>query len=350
VVPDVTTTYYLLLNDGFNTVEGSVTVEVIPLPIPDAGDDDTIFHGTYTMLYGSGTLGTGNYSWHWEPANKLINSYAQNPITIKLYETTLFRLTITDLTTGCESELEDLVTVFVSGGPLAVTAEATTPLICEGGGTILHALPTGGNPDYDFTWTSIPPGFSSNLQDPPVNPLQTTTYFVEVFDQYNTIESSVEVVVSSLPDVQLGNDILTCPFDTVVLAVDFPGMDYYWSNGTIGNSISVASTGIGFDVKQIWVEVTNADNCVGVDTVTVTFDFSQCFGVGEEDGGIGFILYPNPSQKGCIIAGRALRAAPGLKSLICMAEGSQSRKPARPPLKNTLEALTFPGSRKAFIQ
>jgi hypothetical protein len=135
------------------------------------------------------------------------------------------------------------------------------------------------------------------LQDPPVNPLQTTTYFVEVFDQYNTIESSVEVVVSSLPDVQLGNDILTCPFDTVVLAVDFPGMDYYWSNGTIGNSISVASTGIGFDVKQIWVEVTNADNCVGVDTVTVTFDFSQCFGVGEEDGGIGFILYPNPATE-----------------------------------------------------
>ncbi len=49
--------------------------------------------------------------------DKLLNPYAQNPSTVKLYETTLFRLSVTDINTGCVSVNEDLVTVVVNGGP-----------------------------------------------------------------------------------------------------------------------------------------------------------------------------------------------------------------------------------------
>ncbi len=57
-----------MINDGYNSVNGDVTVEVSSLPVPEAGENDTIFHGTYGNLYGSASEGTGNYTWWWEPA------------------------------------------------------------------------------------------------------------------------------------------------------------------------------------------------------------------------------------------------------------------------------------------
>jgi hypothetical protein len=295
VQPDVTTTYYVQVDDGYNVVNGEVTVTVHELPVPEAGENDTIFHGTYTVLYGTATNGSGNYSWSWEPSDKLINAYSQNPITVKLYETTLFRLTVTDLTTGCVSEGEDLVTVVIEGGPLAVTAEITEALLCEGGSTQLHALPSGGNPLYEYSWTSVPPGFTSTQQEPFVTALQNTTYIVEVFDGFNYITASVDLVISTLPVFSLGTDKTVCPYDSVTFEVDLPGMEYYWSNGSISNSITVGTTGLGFDSKKIWVEVTNGDGCMSTDTVMVFFDFAECSGVEEQDDNVFINLFPNPT-------------------------------------------------------
>jgi hypothetical protein len=295
VQPNVTTTYHVQIDDGYNIVNGSVTVIVNPLPIPEAGENDTIFHGTYGYLFGSASQGSGSYTYNWEPADKLINPHAQNPSTIKLYETTLFRLSVVDNVTGCVSYGEDLATVVVNGGPLDVTAEVTDPLICGGGSTQLHALPSGGNPEYTYSWTSYPPGFTSVESDPVITPTINTTYYVVVNDGFNTTESQVNVVVSQLPAVSLGNDVTVCPLDTIVLTANNPGMSYYWSNGSIDQSITVGTTGIGFDLKTIWVEVENEDGCVGTDTIRVFFDFAQCSGIGDIDDDTHLYLYPNPT-------------------------------------------------------
>jgi hypothetical protein len=296
VQPVVTTTYSVVINDGYNIVTGDVTVEVAALPVAEAGVNDTIWHGTYGYLFGSATQGTGNYSWAWEPANKLINPYAQTPVTVKLYETTLFRLTVTDNTTGCVCAEEDLVTVVVNGGPLTVSAEITDPLICRNETTRLHALPSGGNPDYTYSWSSDPPGFSSSEREPFISPVVNTTYTVQIYDQFNYFEASVSVVVSQSPIVSLGADKLVCPYDTVFLAVNNPGMTYYWSNGSVESSISVGTTGIGFDLKTIWVEVENADGCMTTDTIRIIFDFAQCSGIGDNNGDTYVYVYPNPTS------------------------------------------------------
>lgn len=296
VQPNVTTTYTVVVNDGYNTVSGNVTVIVDPLPLPEAGENDTIYHGTYGYLYGSASQGSGIYSYSWEPSEKLINPFAQNPSTVKLYETTLFRLTVTDNITGCESYGEDLATVVVNGGPLAVTAEVTDPLICGGGSTQLHALPSGGNPVYTYSWTSDPPGFTSTESDPIITPEGNTTYHVVVNDGFNTTESQVSVVVSQLPYVSLGADATVCPLDSIVLSAGNPGLSYYWSNGSIGQTITIGTTGIGFDLKTIWVEVENEEGCVGTDTIRVIFDFAQCFGVDEASNDDHFYIYPNPTS------------------------------------------------------
>ncbi len=209
--------------------------------------------------------GSGDYTWTWQPFDKLLNPYSPTPTTVKLYETTLFRLSITDNVTGCMSDGEDLVTVVVNGGPLAVTAEVTDPVICRGDTTQLHALPSGGNEggQYSYIWSSVPAGFSDTVREPFISPAVTTTYTVQVYDQFNYFEASVDVEVSQPPRVNLGADMLACPFDTVKLNSNIPGMTYYWSNGSDEPSITIGSTGIGYDAKKIWLRVKNDQGCIG---------------------------------------------------------------------------------------
>jgi len=295
VQPEVTTTYYVVVDDGYNLANGSVTVEVLPLPIPEAGPNDTINYGTYTYLNGSGSVGSGNYSWFWEPADSLMNPNAQSPQTKKLRGTTLFQLRIVDNVTGCESYEADLMTVVVQGGPLGVTAQATDPLICDGGSTQLHALAGGGNETYNYSWSANNSSWNSSEEEPFVSPTETTIYTVVVSDGFNIAQASVEVVVSSLPALDLGGDKYECPYDTITINAGLPGMTYYWSNGSTEESIQIGTTGIGFDAKKIWLEVENEHGCKIVDTIMVYFDFANCFGIGESTPSSRLMVYPNPT-------------------------------------------------------
>jgi hypothetical protein len=297
VFPDETTTYFVTVNDGFNTASGQTVVEVLPLPEPEAGNDITIPHGTTGQLDGSGSGGSGAYDYYWEPADKLLNPNAPNPTSVKLYETTLFRLTIVDATSGCVSAEEDLVTIYIDGGPLTVVAASTDSVICDGDGTQLHALGSGGNfPEYNYKWTSIPQGFNSSDPEPYINPLSTTDYIVEIDDGFNLDYDTIRVNVSSLPAINLGPNRIECPFDSITLDAGLPGLNYYWSNGSTESSIKVGSTGIGYDVKNIWIEVVDDLGCVGTDSIQIIFDFSACFGIGENSEPLFVEVYPNPAN------------------------------------------------------
>jgi hypothetical protein len=295
VMPTETTTYYVTVNDGYNEVTRQVTVEVASQPVAEAGENDTIYHGTIGHLFGFASQGTGNYSWSWEPADKLQNPTFYNPTTFKLTETTIFYLTVTDLTTGCVNAEDDWAKVVVNGGPLLTTADVTDPLICGGGSTQLHALPTGGYPLYTYSWKSDPQGFNSIESDPVISPSVTTTYYLTVDDGFNTTQAQTTVVVSQSPAVSLGGDILACPLDTVHLTANIPNMTYYWSNGSQEQSITVGTTGIGFDMKTIWLEVENEDGCKGIDSVRVIFDFAQCNTIEEKSDEVYLYIYPNPT-------------------------------------------------------
>jgi len=299
VIPQQTTTYYVSVSDGFNVESGEATVEVIPAPIPEAGEDQAIPHGTTTALSGSGTVGSGYYAYHWEPADKLVNPNVANPTTVKLYESTFFTLSIIDNATGCEGLETDVMNVAVTGGPLSVAAFTQDSLICYGGSTQLDAQGSGGDyPNYIYHWTSLPPGFYSNLTNPEVDPTGTTEYVVEVDDGFNTNRDTVKVRVSDPMDVNLGGDRYECPYDSVSLgiATPKPGYSYYWSTGDTSRMIKVGSTGIGYDSKDYTIDVWDQDGCEGSDEVKVVFDFANCFGVEEFEHQLEVEMYPNPSK------------------------------------------------------
>jgi len=77
------------------------------------------------------------------------------------------------------------MTVFMSGGNLSVNAMAMPSTICAGAMTQLKSFCYGGSGNYSFSWTG-PNGFTSDIQNPAVQPPVTSTYVVTINDGFNT--------------------------------------------------------------------------------------------------------------------------------------------------------------------
>ena len=196
--------YYLhLFINGQPENDSSKTTVNIYDPIADAGNDTIIQNGVYITLHGSAAQGCGSYQYHWEPADLLIDPDVASPITVNLFSTTLFTLTVTDDSASCQSQ--DMMTVNIIGGGLAVNAIAIPSTICAGQTSQLQSFGSGGTGYYTFSWTG-PDNFSSNLQNPSVQPLITSTYTVTISDGYNTSANTVTINVNQLPIADPGED------------------------------------------------------------------------------------------------------------------------------------------------
>jgi hypothetical protein len=298
VAPTVTSTYQVIAFDGYNTVTGSVTVIVIPLPVADAGSPKSIPYGTYTYLNGSVLNGNGNYFYSWTPADKLINAGLENPQTVNLTATTVYSLIVTDLVTNCISNNDATVSVEVTGGPLNVNPVATPDSICRGDSTRLHASAGGGNVGYyQYLWSSSPPGFTSTDPEPMVNPVVNTMYYLTVTDQFNSTQGGTMVAIYPEPVIRLGPpDTLVCIYDTVILSAGNPGSTYLWSNGSSTQKITFGTTGIGYDSQSYAVEVVNEHGCKSTGSINVIFSTEVCVGITNIPGLEHFRIYPNPAR------------------------------------------------------
>ncbi len=296
VSPAVSTGYFLTINDGYNVAQSNVTVTVDQLPIPGAGPDEVIVYGTPTVLHGTAVSGSGMYHYHWEPANKLNDPDIPGPVTVNLYETTLFTLSVTDAQSGCVCGQTEEMAVIISGSALNINPVAQPGTICSGDSTQLFSLTGGGTGIYTFSWTSNPPGFVSFEADPVVNPVINTVYSVIVSDGFNMTGGSIGVTVHPKPVVNLGSDTTVCVFDTIIIDAGNEGSSYVWSNGSTGRTISIGSTGIGYESKIMTVSVTSPEGCVASGQRTVSFDFVACSGISDQYQESGLRIYPNPGN------------------------------------------------------
>lgn len=170
----------------------------------NAGIDIDNTFGWSTTLDGTIGGGSGNLQFVWSPADKLVNPNVLNPTTISLTTSTEFTLTVTDMVSGCIST--DKMWVNIIGGPLTVNASATPDNICKGESTVLFAYTSGGAGNFTYSWTSNPVGFTSDISQPTVSPIQNTTYSVSVFDGQNTINDDIFVTVRPTPIALAGGD------------------------------------------------------------------------------------------------------------------------------------------------
>jgi gliding motility-associated-like protein len=179
-------------------MSGSAQIIVNQIPIADAGDDSFITEGNTVQLNGSASNGSGNFNYEWLPAAKCITPASASTQTIGLYNSSLFSFRVYDIQTNCFSQADTTV-VYVNSGPLSIQTYSDKNNICVGGSIQLMALPAGGTGNYNYLWTSSPPGFSSTAQNPNITPSVSTIYNLEVFDGQTTVYDSVSIFIKPLP-------------------------------------------------------------------------------------------------------------------------------------------------------
>ncbi len=88
---------------------------------------------------------------------------------------------------------------------LRTFASASSPAVWRGIQDTLYSHATTiteTNPSYTYSWTSVPPGFTSTLQNPVISPAATATYIVNITDANtgcsDTASVTVEVIVTGI--------------------------------------------------------------------------------------------------------------------------------------------------------
>ncbi len=281
--------------EGGCTDSDSLNLVIHPVPVVNAGTDQTISNGTSTVLEGAVTGGSGNFTYHWQPEALLVNPNVFQPTTVNLVSTTLYTLTVTDNEGGCFDV--DQVIINVLGGVLACNPIADPAAICFGEQTQLEALASGGSGDYTYSWTSFPAGFTSNLHNPVVTPTVTTTYFISVDDGYSSVNGNLSVVVHQLPVPNAGPD-KTIAFGT---------------NTTLQGS---AGSGSGNYIYN-WEPAAKLVNAHVAQPTTINLDETTLYTLNVTDAQTGCIC-GEPDFVTVFITGNALNANPmALPDTIC---------------------------------
>lgn len=179
----------------------SVSVSVNPLPVANAGADQSITYGISTLLNGSVSGGFGSMNYSWEPSTFIaLGGNTSSPLTTNLYSNTTFTLKVTDAN-GCRGT-DDMI-VSLNGNAVNVTTNSDPAQICaDASQTQLNAMVTGGTGTYTYSWTCTPegsPAWTSTEQSPLVSPDVNTIYTVKVNDGFNSAIASATVVVHPLP-------------------------------------------------------------------------------------------------------------------------------------------------------
>ncbi len=156
-------------------------------------------------------------------------------------------------------------TLHITDMQLAVSADPSE--ICLGETTTLQTQTSGGSGSYTYSWTSIPEGFTSEEQNPVVNPEENTQYIVSVNDGIASLNGAVDVVVHELPTVALGDDQILCGETSFPLDAGNPGSTYLWSTGEVSQTIVAGGSGESI----FWVDVTNENACMSRDSITIVF-------------------------------------------------------------------------------
>jgi hypothetical protein len=249
-------------------------IEMNTAPIPNAGNDQSIPYGTFTTLQGSASGGSGNYSYHWEPASLLVDPDVSNPVTLTMSETTDFTLTVTDLSGTCYNI--DVVTITVFGGPLAVQLSANPMAVCKGGTTNINAQVGGGSGNYTYNWSSSPSGFTSTLEDITVQPDVQTTYTLVASDGFSNLTKSITISINPDPVVEAGSP-QSIPNGTYTLLSgtaisNAQPVSYLWtpSNMVANATNPTTNTVLLTSTNSYTLTVADANGCVASDEIIIS--------------------------------------------------------------------------------
>lgn len=237
----------------------AVSITVNPLPIVDAGNDQSVCQGGSVLLGGSGAI---TYSWD----NSVTDNVPFIPTTTLLY-----------IVTGTDANnCSNTDTVMVTVHPLPSVDGGPDQTSCHGDSIILSGIGA-----VSYTWTG---GISNNL---PFLPTVTTSYTVTGTDINGCTDTdTVMVIIGADPAFSLGPDIIQATPPALVSAGS-GWSTVLWNTGSTLSTISIDSN------ATLICTVTNADGCEATDTISVWFTAGDG---SQESNPVEMILYPVPND------------------------------------------------------
>ncbi len=219
-LPTDTTTYYLQVTDANGCLSeiDSTVVNVLPVPIADAGPDVAICAqpAPGVILNGSFSNAPGPFDFYWTPGIGLNDSLLLNPFA-RPDTTTIYTL-IGISANGCTSvptTVDTLATVIVTVNPEPIADAGPDIDICFGDTTQLQGTGSGAGPLYAFEWSPYTGLSDSTTANPFANPPITTEYILNVFSNgCPSVGDTMRLTVHTIPTPDPGNIIELCLGET----------------------------------------------------------------------------------------------------------------------------------------
>jgi hypothetical protein len=121
-----------------------------------------------------------------------------------------------------------------------------------------------------------------------------TTVWVKVTNENGCASSdTIHLNFALVPEVNLGADTVLCGGGDITLDAGNPGATYLWSTGADSQTILVDTTGHGYGIQTVGVEVTSSFGCVNAAEVSI--EFKDCTSINEREA-ISLNIYPNPGN------------------------------------------------------
>ncbi len=244
--PAASTMYYVTVSDanGCRSTD-SVFVTVAPPLAVDAGANTAVCKGGSYALMPSVAGGTPPYGYAWTQVKK---ADAKNfSPSISPAQSAWFTLTVTDAI-GCIAK--DSVFVEVESLPTPVIS-VSRPAVCEG--DTVQLTVEGTYARYDW---------SNGAAERQITVTQPGIFFVRGYNERGCMAESQKVRIDfnsrPRPEISIKGGTTLCSGNRTVLSVKQKYASYRWSDGSMGNSITVTTAGSYF------VEVADKNGCTGV--------------------------------------------------------------------------------------
>ena len=277
IMPEQTDAYYAIVyNDGplFCSATDTVAVTVRPKPSVTVTSSETaVCAGTQIEL---AATGASTYSWS--------NGETGSPIFVFPLDTTTYQVFGSN-EFGCVDTAEVTIEVFPR---TAVNISGLLPVYCQSDEpSQLTGTPEGGL----FAGAGMVAGFFN----PELAGDGTHQIVYSLTNEYGCTDSATAttIVFGGLSSIDLGNDTLICPNDTLRLDAGEGFTEYYWNTGATTQQITISGTdyqaGTSREISVIGV----LDGCTASGKMRLTIR-DDCFIGIDEHTANQLSVSPNP--------------------------------------------------------
>lgn len=231
-----TTTFTVIVSNAFGCADtANLTVFLSNLSI-DAGPDQDLCIGSggvqLSAIGPTGGIAPFSYLWscNGSPGTCAIDSVNDDDPFVNPTVTTMYYVQVTD-SIGCIAT--DSVLVNVYNVPAPGTYQDT--ILCDNATLLLAPV---APPSANFLW-------QDNSTSPTFNVTTPGLYWVQIYNVCDTVRDTTEVFYENSPTVDLGNDTIICPQDTLLLFPTVTGVNsYQWHDGSSDPFYSVTTPGL----------------------------------------------------------------------------------------------------------